>query len=382
MTHKILLVDDEPLVLDSLRRELAFRFTIDTAPNGFEALRKIQAGDTFAVVVSDFRMPRMDGAQLLARVAELAPETIRIMLTGNADLQTAVEAINEGHIFRFLVKPCSGDQLIRSIEAGLRQHQLVIAEKSLLENTLTETANMLTEVLTIVNPRAYGRAMRIQELVAHLVKQLNIKDGWQYEMAASLSQLGWIIFPPQMLDKLISNKALTPTEQAIFDRHPITAGKLLEKIPRLELVARMIAGQERPIDQLNLDPGQGDAYAVDFGSHMLKICVEYDRLLLQGMMHDRILAHLFEDRVNYRPEILQSLDVLRSYTAPPEEHTIEEITLDQLDTNMILVEPVMDNYGNTIFEAETRVTRPVLVQLYRMDVRGKTFVQPFKITRI
>ncbi len=124
----------------------------------------------YAVVVSDFRMPVMDGIKFLIQVKETAPETVRMMLTGNTDLPTAIDAINQGQIFRFLTKPCSGELLIQTLDAGLRQYQLITAEKDLLEKTLKESISLLTDVLAIVNTKAYGRSLRIQQLVAHIVK--------------------------------------------------------------------------------------------------------------------------------------------------------------------------------------------------------------------
>jgi len=274
VTEKILLVDDEILILDSLRRELGFQYQIETAQSGAEGLEKIWSSGPFAVIVSDFRMPVMDGIKFLTEVKESAPDSVRMMLTGNTDLPTAIDAINQGQIFRFLTKPCTGDQLTQALDAGIRQFQLIIAEKELLEKTLKESISLLTEVLAIVNPQAYGRSLRMQQLVAHITKVMKLKDGWQYEMAASLSQLGWLIFPQQMLERINNGQSLTASETVIFSKHPFTASKLLEKIPRLEKVSRMISGQGRSIDDLCLNPDFPEIYPVDLGSHILKVCVD------------------------------------------------------------------------------------------------------------
>jgi DNA-binding NtrC family response regulator len=193
MSDRILFVDDEPLLLESLKRELSFKFAIDTAQSGSEGLQKIAASGPYAVVVADYRMPRMSGIQFLAQVMTAAPDTVRIMLSGNADLQAAIDAVNEGQIFRFLTKPCDAAILTRILEAGLKQYHLVTAEKELLEKTLVESINMLTDVLGIVNPKAYGKSLRIRQLVHYICRRIKPAGAWQYEMAAALSQLGWII---------------------------------------------------------------------------------------------------------------------------------------------------------------------------------------------
>lgn len=136
MTERILCVDDEPHILEAFQRQFREQFAIETAVGGERALAAIAEHGPFAVVVSDLRMPDMDGIRLLSTIRERAPETVRILLTGYADLQAAIEAVNAGHIFRFLTKPCPSETLAKALEAGLAQYRLITAEKALLEQTL------------------------------------------------------------------------------------------------------------------------------------------------------------------------------------------------------------------------------------------------------
>ncbi len=381
MNEKILLVDDELLLLDSLRRELSLQYDIDTAESGIEGLEKISKNGPYCVVVSDFRMPKMDGIKFLTRTMETAPNTVRIMLTGNADLPIAVDAINQGQIFRFLSKPCSGKLLTQSLDAGIRQYQLVMAEKELLENTLKESISMLTEMLAIVNPKAYGRALRIRQLVIQIIKELQIANGWQYEMAAALSQLGWITFSQQMLDKIENKQTFNASEAVIFSNHPFTAGKLIKNIPRLELVTKVIVGQDRSIDDLCLDPAYPELYAVDLGSHILKICIDYDQLMLQGLRHDQILTKLQSTHNLYLPEVLNSLSGLHSYHPTANEQQIEEITLKELEVGMLMVEPIMNIFGDMLVTKNTQITASILIKLLGLYSNTNTLVEPLKIVR-
>jgi len=381
MKEKILLVDDEILLLDSLRRELGFNYSIETAQSGSEALEKIWKTGPYAVVVSDLRMPIMDGIKFLAQVKEVTPDSVRIMLTGNTDLPIAIEAINQGQIFRYLAKPCSGEQLTSALDAGIRQHQLITAEKDLLEKTLKESISMLTEVLAIVNNDAYGRSFRMQQLVAHIVKVMNLKDGWQYEMAAALSQLGWIIFPQTMLEKINSGRSLDAGETLVFSKHPLTASKLLEKIPRLEKVSRMIAGQGRSIDDLCLNPEYPDIYPIDLGSHILKVCVDYDQLMLQGLLHDQILTTLRSRQNLYHRSIIDALSSLQSVQSLPEDRSISVVTQDELEVGMLLVEPIKDTKGNILFPENTTISRSILIEILKMGSQPNLLVEPFKVVR-
>ncbi len=381
MTEKILLVDDEILLLNSLRRELSTQYNIDVAESGFEGLEKISSSGPYAVIVSDFRMPKMDGIKFLTQAMDLAPNTVRMILTGNADLPTAMDAINKGQIFRFLSKPCSGKLLTQSLNAGLRQYQLIMSEKELLENTLKESISMLTEVLAIVNPKAYGRSLRTQQLVAHIVKELKINNGWQYEMAAALSQLGWITFSQQMLDKIEDNQMFNAPEAVIFSNHPFAASKLLKNIPRLELVTKVIIGQDRSIDDLCLDPSFPEIYMVDLGSHILNICIDYDQLLLKGLMHDEILAKLKATQNRYIPEVIQALNTLHSFQPIPEENRVREITLKELEVGMLAVKPIKDINGRVLIEGNAYITRSNIIKLLGLSAEANIIVEPIKIAR-
>jgi len=122
--ERILLVDDEPKILSALQRNLGNRFHLVLAAGAEEGLRAITGSGPYAVVVSDFKMPGMDGVEFLSRVKAVSPETIRIMLTGQASLDNAVAAVNQANIFRLLSKPCPPIVLSRAIDAALAQHRL------------------------------------------------------------------------------------------------------------------------------------------------------------------------------------------------------------------------------------------------------------------
>jgi serine phosphatase RsbU (regulator of sigma subunit) len=131
MKPRILLVDDDPLLLAGLKRQLRRHFHILTAAGGIEALQMVEAqDDPLMVVVSDYRMPGMNGIDLLAQIKALRPDMVRMMLTGSTDLKTAIQAVNEGHIFQFHLKPCPADALARAIDEGVVHYRKVSARTS------------------------------------------------------------------------------------------------------------------------------------------------------------------------------------------------------------------------------------------------------------
>ena len=134
---RVLLVDDDPFLLEGLRRQLRGTFELTTALGGHEGLDLLRTAGrgSFAVVVSDYQMPRMNGASFLASVRDVAPDATRMLLSGQADLNGVASVVNQGGVFRFLMKPVSRDVLTEALRAGVEQHHLVIAERELLEQT-------------------------------------------------------------------------------------------------------------------------------------------------------------------------------------------------------------------------------------------------------
>lgn len=140
---RVLCVDDEPHILSSLDTTLRRSFEVSTATNGPDALRLLDGGGPFAVLLSDYSMPGMTGAELLARARLVAPDTVRMLLTGQATIEGAIAAVNEGHVFRFLTKPCPPAAVIRALQDGVEQARLVTADRLLLERKVESMTSHL-----------------------------------------------------------------------------------------------------------------------------------------------------------------------------------------------------------------------------------------------
>ena len=265
MSDKILFVDDDSNLLASFQRQLRNQFTVDISPDGQQGLESITHQGPYATIVSDFRMPGMDGVQFLSRAREVAPDSVRMLLTGYADVQTAIEAVNEGNIFRLLTKPCPPDTLTKALTAGIKQYQLVTAERELLEKTLSGSIKVLSEVLSLVNPEAFGRAARITRYVRQIASKMGLSEVWQFETAAMLSQIGCIILQEETLKKIYRGVELTKEEEQLFNMHPSIASDLIAKIPRMEKIAEIIAYQEKHFDGSGIPHGFSPGRANSLG---------------------------------------------------------------------------------------------------------------------
>lgn len=278
---RVLCVDDEPLVLEGLHDVLRRSFEVRAATSGAEGLERLRdAPHAFAIVISDMRMPAMGGAEFLRSARLLAPNTIRILLTGHADLDAAIRAVNAASLFRFLTKPCDPEDLLQACAAALGQHQLQTAERVLLEQTLRGSIDALTEVLALANPAAFGRAGRIKELVSKLADALALalEDRWEVEVAAMLADVGAVTLPHTTASKLYAGAPLTAQETEMARRVPVVTRQLLGKIPRLEGVLEIL--QRFRYDADAVTPGR--LSAVPSGARMLRIATDFAELESRG----------------------------------------------------------------------------------------------------
>jgi len=364
MAEKILLVDDDNLILDGYRRSLSRDFSIDTALGGQEALKLAADGGPYAIVVSDMRMPGMDGVEFLTRIKTLSPDTIRVMLTGNADVETAVHAINEGSIFRFLNKPCSKELMGKTLTAGLLQYRLVTAEKQLLEQTLTGSIQVLTEVLSLVNPAAFGRSERARRYIHHIATTMKLGNPWQYEVAAMMSQLGCVTLPPETIDAVYSGEKLLPQEQAQYDAHARVAADLLSKIPRLEPIAWMIEHQNQPLPEAG--PRESQSADIRQGAEILRLTLDYEKLIHKGTSRTDAVHALSRQNEDFNPLFFQALVTLDPNA---EEGEIRKCRVEDLVPGMIIQQEVRTPDTTLLVSKGQEVTPPLVVKLKNFHAR-------------
>ena len=359
MAEKVLFVDDEPVLLQGYQRLLHKEFQVTTAVGGAAALTMIQHLGPFAVVLSDMRMPGMDGVEFLLKVKTQAPETVRIMLTGTSELQTAIDAVNEGSVFRFLSKPSNKDILVRTLTDALAQHHLICAEKELLEKTLRGTVYVLTEVLSVVSPAAFSRAMRVRRYVQHVVTRLGLGSPWKFEVAAMMSQLGCVTLDPDTLETVYAGGELSPDEKAQYINHPRVARDLLKNIPRMEPIASMIANQN---EELPADLGISARELADvrLGAQIIRAALTFDALLRKH--HSRV------DAAHYLTKTCEGLDmkIIEAMVELQPEiagNGARPLPIAELALGMILEEDVRTEKGLLVAAKGQEVTPPLLLKL-------------------
>jgi response regulator RpfG family c-di-GMP phosphodiesterase len=278
MTSKVLCVDDNPNVLAALKRNLRKRFDLDTAEGGELALEMMDRDGPYSVIVADMQMPGMNGIELLTRARRKAPDTVRIMLTGNADQRTPVDAVNVGHIFLFLNKPCPVETMVQALEDGIKQYHLTIAERELLENTLNGSVKALMDVLGLVDPVSFGRSQKMRYHARQVAVALGVKFTWELELSTLLSQIGIVSLPPNLVEKVRRGLQLNAAEEEMLRRVPQVGADLLANIPRLESVARIVRYQEKHFDGRGVPADSLKDEQIPLESRIIKVLTDLIQL--------------------------------------------------------------------------------------------------------
>ena len=360
MPAKILFVDDESAVLAGYERALHRDFEVDTAVGGEQGLQAILENGPYAVVISDMRMPGMNGAQFLAKARKSAPDTVRMLLTGYTDLGAAMEAVNEGNIFRFLTKPCGKEILVPAINSGVEQNQLIRAEKELLEQTLLGSIKVLAEVLGAASPEAFGRSQRIVHFVRHIASKFSFDFRWRLDAAATLSQLGFVTLDAELIHKCFSGGKLSQEDQAQFETHPGAGERLLAGIPRLEATAWMIGQQLRPEIPAQI-PTLPEAWVKEtvLGARVLKLAVAFDHLRVM-CSDEETIDILGTRRSEFGDELVDALSGIKTVVGSMESRRVSVL---KLATGMFLDEDVRNKHGMLLIPKGQEITGAVLLKL-------------------
>ena len=373
MSTKILLIDDDPMVLGSYR-QLQNNFDIIMAAGGIEGLRMIQEQGPFGVIVSDMRMPEMDGLEFLKKARKLAPDSVRMMLTGLDDQKTASDVVNEGYIFRFLSKPCSPDSLAVALAAGLSQFQLVTAEKELLTKTLTGGVKILTEVLSLVNPTAFGNATRIRNLTCQICEEVDADNAWEIEIASILSQVGCITLSESTLAKRATGTMLSEEELQAFQNHPQIGCELTANIPRLEGVTAIIAYQQKHFDGSGVPSDEKQADEIPLGARVLKLVIDAVQLIGVHKSSTKVVHILRERHGWYDPTIVNALETVLNVDCD-----IRSVGVHELKTGMILDEHLTSVSGSVLVTQGSEVTPLLTERIKRYKTSPDGIREPIRV---
>jgi len=411
----LLLVDDEANVLSSLKR--LFRpcgFRILTAEGGALALQILEQ-EHVDLVISDMRMPEMNGAQFLQQVYERWPDTIRILLTGYAEIEATIDAINKGHIYRYISKPWEDNDIILSIQHALRQKELERANQGLEELTRKQNeelkdlnANLEKKVVArteelrqtmgflevaheklkkgfITSIRVFsnliemrggslaGHSHRVAELSRMIAQKMGMKDNEVQDvfLAALLHDVGKIGLPDYLLEK--SYASLTGEERSIVYKHPIKGQTALMALEQLHGAAILIRSHHEHFDGHGY-PDKLVGLEIPLGARIIAVANEYDAVQIGTLTSKRLKqpdAVLFiqEGRgQRYDPAVVDAfMSVTKSSTQAVQELALH---LEQLKSGMVLSRDLMSNEGDLLLSKDHVLDASLIGQIRGFEQIG------------
>ncbi len=360
MNDKVLFVDDEERLLNAIERRFRDEINLTTALGGPAGLEKIKSSGPFAVIITDMRMPGMDGLQFIAEARKIASNSVFVMLTGNQDLTTVVEAVNRGQVFRFLTKPCPADNLLEAIRSGIKQYDLVVGRQDLLHQTFSGSVKLLCEVLELAQPEQLGRAQEVQRILDALMVKLEMSKHWEFKVAARLANVGCVVVAGTEEDG-----------EELLQEQAAAAARLVAHIPRLESVAAIIRQYPSSKGEFPELDGRRESL-IQCGATLLRLAHEMYECNLSKKSLGASLVQL-----RYRlPDLSERLtraakEILGGMLSDAENARIVEVSVHDLKEGMILAEHLTRHDGIRILSRGTSLSRMFIDRITRLAAQAK-----------
>lgn len=376
MNNKVLLVDDDVNILASFVRNFRLKYKVETATSGEEGLQKLETDGPFAVIIADYYMPGMNGVQFLTLAKKIAPDSERIMFSGQADLNVSIEAINEGDIFRFLSKPCPTERFEKILASAVERYRLVTSEKEILEQTLKGSIKLLANILSIVNPKVFKQATCLRKTAQKIAERLMTNNLWEIELAALFSQIGCVTIPSEIMKKVYGGQPLTQGETEIYFSHANAGGNLVRNIPRLEKIANAITYQFKHYNGEGYPRDEKKGKDIPLMARIIKVVIDYEALLSHGKSPAQALAEMRNRDDWYDKTILAALDA--EISSVQTGFVVKALKTEELSIGMVLADDIKESAGAILIPKGYEITDVLHMRLIIYSRLGRV-VEPIKV---
>lgn len=319
---RVLFVDDEPAILDSLRRSVRREFAVDVATDAEHGLDYLGRNGSYCIVVSDMRMPGMDGAEFLATARSISPESVRVMLTGCEDVEVARRAINDGCIFKFLSKPVATEVLLECLRACLAHHRDERAQKQMMASTIhleqldLATLTAFARAIDANSPWTAGHSERVTAMALRIAHAMGLppNDLQIVHRGALLHDIGKIGTPPAILDK---PGKLEIWEREIMQNHVKVGTRILEPIECFRDLLGVVAQHHERFDGSGYPAGLAGEH-ISLHARIVAVADAYDALTSdrpyrEGVPEQKAIEILQEKSgTQFDPEVVQALITVAS----------------------------------------------------------------------
>lgn len=406
----VLCVDDEPSILSAMRR--LFRSSghrILTAESGAAALALLES-EPIDLIISDMRMPMMTGAELLLQVRSRWPEVTRLLLTGYADIDSTISAINDGQIHRYISKPWKDSEILDTVKDAFERKDLV-AEKNRLEAlsirqneelktlnaTLEQKVEARTAELALLNDRLkknyfnsiksfsnlielrggqlVGHSRKVADLARRTAKAMNLDDAQAHEVfiAALMHDIGKIGLSDLVLSKPVSK--MNPEESARYRLHPIFGEQALMGLDDMQPVAALIRSHHERHDGRGFPDGLKDE-AIPMGARILAIADAYEDMQAGHLISESLSPHEARTMIGrgrgtqFDPLVIDAFLTLFAKPPPPATHRPLKLRTDELKPGMTLATDFLSAEGVLLLAAEHVLTDELIARIKAFERRG------------
>lgn len=357
---KLVVVDDSESNIDVLMNLLGDDYQVSVAMDGKSALRVISQ-TVPDLVLLDVMMPGMDGYEVCRRLkADNKTKDIPVIfVTAKGEVEDETLGFEIGAV-DYITKPISPPVVKARINTHLRLKQAQQDLQDLLSKTFSGTITVLTDILSLTNPIAFRHTKRIKNYVVRIAEEMGLPDLWEYELAAMLSHIGCIAVPPKILKHIYSGRKITDKEAEIYKEHPKVAYELLQSIPRLESVAKMIASQ---YEQDNSCNGDFEKNPIKLGSQILNLVRDFDQLSANGASPEKVMSQMRTAKQNYSLQLLDALE--RVLNRNKDEQSTKKINITQLSEGMITADDIYNNNNILMVSKGTELSSTIIKALQR-----------------
>lgn len=381
--NELILVADPDLAVQSAMTKLFSDYhTVSCFSDSDSALKYLRERPNIAVVFSCFHLPGSGGVDFLRECAALAPQAARIMLTREGSIEAIKQAVNEGHTFMFLEKPCERSDIVSAFKAGISHHRSLAKERVLLERTLAGSVKMLIEMLALFHPDAFRRTSTMRLQAMKLAKGLGIKKTWELEMAVMLSPLGEALLPKHIISRYRAARSLGDQEREILDRAPQQTRDLLQNIPQLERVAEHLYLSARGFDGSGFPENGPKGEDIPLVSRIIKLLTDLWYASPEGGPDAAAFEALAINSRKYDPQLLQvARETLLADV--PEEHSgmVLQCYIRSLHPGDVLIDDVRTETSYELVLSRGHLLTPTTIR--RLEHFNKTagVRQPIRVER-
>lgn len=358
MSARVLFVDDDVALLKSIQRNLCFDYDLSIAESGQNGLELIKEKGPFSVIVTDMRMPIMDGIRFINEARKIAPDSIFLMLTGNQDVDTSIKAVNQGQVFRFLTKPCETEDIKTAIEVAHRQYELVQTEKELLHKTFVGAISLMMDVVESVHPDTLQQAQRIDATMRACEEALGITGNWEFRLVGRVSLVGFTLMPCDEQIKLLQLGPTDPESKLLLEKMALTSSRLLGRIPRLERVTNILRKQATADCSAFQEPYEGTD--PELCAVLLRIAMYWCNLIHHGLSPNEALREILQVLPGIPEQVQKALLDLDTPTA--DRHPVE-VKLRDLAEGMVLYDDLLSEDGALLLRSGRRLTQSVIEKM-------------------